>query len=267
MDLWEQYSATSKTEYRDELIVHYLFLVKYVVGRLGFTFPSHIKLEDLYSSGVTGLIRAVERYDVERKAKFESYAILLIKGAIIDELRELDWIPRSIYQKINQLNSATSDLQQSLGRDPTDEEVSEALGLSEEEYENILQRIRPAVLLPLNAESSNQDEEGISLAEKIADQKAKTSYDIADRNEFCALLRKAIEALPDQEREVLSLYYYDELMLKEIGKILGVSESRVSQIHTKALLKLRTRLRGVLDDIPIPPQDLVFGNAKVPKID
>ncbi len=246
-ELWKKFHQTGASEWRDELIVHYLFLVKFVVGRLGSTLPSHIKLDDLYSSGVTGLIRAVEKYDVERNAKFESYAMLLIKGAIIDELRELDWVPRSIHQKANQISNAQNDLQQELGRTPTDIELSEHLGVSEDDFGNLLTRIRPAIMLPLNAERA--DDEQIALAEKIPDESALTGLEVAHRNESAAILKGVIQELPDQEREVLTLYYYEEMMLKEIGKIMGISESRVSQIHTKALLKMRRRLHNQMGDI------------------
>ena len=248
-ELWVHYQSARLDEARDALIVHYLFLVKYVVGRLGTTLPSYIKLDDLYSSGVTGLIRAIEKYDSSRNAKFESYAMLLIKGAIIDELRALDWVPRSVHQKANAISSAQCDLQQELGRDPTDEELSEHLGVTEEEFGLTLHRIRPAIMLPLNA--SVQGEESISLAEKIADESIESSLSIAHRHEYAAILKQAIDALPEQEKEVLSLYYYEEMMLKEIGKVMGISESRVSQIHTKALLKLRKRLHRHLGDSSI----------------
>lgn len=247
-DLWKLYHETGKTEYRDELIVGYLYLVKFAVGRVATGLPKHLKLEDLYSAGVTGLIRAVEKYDITRNSKFESYAILLIKGSIIDELRELDWIPRSIHQKANQIANAQKQLQQELGREPTDEELSSHMGLSEKELEELLLRVRPAILIPLNSEISPHDEDVTTLSERIADTKAETSFEIAKRNECAHILAKAIEALPDQERQVLTLYYYEELMLKEIGKIMGLSESRISQIHTKALLKLRTRLRVVASE-------------------
>lgn len=243
-DLWKRYHETGKTEYRDELIVQYLYLVKYVVGRLGSGLPPHVKLDDLYSSGVTGLIKSIEKYDIARNSKFESYAILLIKGAIIDEMRELDWIPRSVHQKANKIANAQQKLQQELGRDPTDEELSSHMGLSEEELGDLLNRVRPAILISLNGEMIH-DEENAPLAERIADSRAETSFEIADRNECAALLAEAIETLPEQEKRVLTLYYYEELMLKEIGRIMGLSESRISQIHTKALLKLRSRLRSV----------------------
>lgn len=241
--LWKRYHESAEVAIRDELIVQYLFLVKFVVGRVAAGLPAHIKLDDLYSSGVTGLIKAVEKYDPTMNNKFETYAILLVRGAIIDELRQLDWIPRSIHQKANQIAIAQQTLQQQLGRDPTDGELSSHLGISEDELNELLDKVRPAVFVPLNAEFSMQEEDGASMSERIADARAKTSFEVADRKEFQGILEKAIASLPEQERRVLTLYYYEELMLKEIGKIMGVSESRVSQIHTKALLKLRGHLR------------------------
>jgi RNA polymerase sigma factor for flagellar operon FliA len=243
-DLWQLYLSTGKTEVRDALIERHLYLVKFVVGRVGSMLPGHIKLEDLYSSGVTGLVKAVEKFNPSKNSKFENYAILLIKGAIIDELRELDWIPRSVHQKANLITSAQEILQQKLGREPTDSELSEHLGLTEDELDDILLRVRPAILISLNGNVSHNDEENAPISERIADAKAQTSFEAADRKECASLLESAIANLPEQERRVLTLYYYDELMLKEIGKIMGISESRVSQIHTKALLKLRGRLQN-----------------------
>jgi RNA polymerase sigma factor for flagellar operon FliA len=243
-DLWQHYLATGKPEMRDALIEGYLYLVKFVVGRLGSCLPSHIKLDDLYSSGVTGLVKAVEKFDPSKNSKFESYAVLLIKGAIIDELRELDWIPRSVHQKANLIATAQEKLQQKLGREPTDKELSEHLGMNEEEFGEVLLRVRPAILISLNSVVSHNDEEHAHISERIADVKAQTSFEAADRKECVLMLENAIANLPEQERKVLTLYYYEELMLKEIGKIMGISESRVSQIHTKALLKLRGRLHS-----------------------
>lgn len=247
-DLWTRYFETGKTEYYDELIVQYLFLVKFVVGRVGSTLPDHVKLDDLYSSGVTGLIKAVKKFDSSKNVKFESYAILLIKGAIIDELRELDWIPRSVHQKANMIASAQQLLQQKLGREPSDLEVSKHLGMSESDFLELLMRVRPAILIPLNGEANSaQDDDNAPMAERIPDMKAETSSEVAERNECARLIEQAISKLPEQDKKVLTLYYYDELMLKEIGKIMGVSESRVSQIHTKALLKLRGSLRSFVN--------------------
>lgn len=241
--LWKKWMTSGDISLRDDLIVHYLFLVKWVVSRLIADLPTHIKVDDLYSSGMSGLIRAVEKYDPTKKSKFESYAILLIKGAIIDELRKLDWIPRSIHQKANWIAAGQVHLQQKLGREPTDSELSHHLEISEEEFSEILSKIRPIVLVPLNANLVDDEEGGSSLADRIPDQNSLKSSEIVHKKEFAHLLEKALNTLQPQERQVLVLYYYDDLMLKEIGKVLGVSESRVSQIHSKALLKLRGQLK------------------------
>lgn len=240
--VWQKFLKGGDEVSHDRLIVHYLPLVKYVVGRLALTLPSHVKVEDMYSSGVLGLMKAVEKYDPTRKNKFETYAVLLIKGAIIDEMRSLDWVPRSVHQKASQISEAQSALQQRLGRQPTDEEVATQLGVSLEEYNALLDRVRPAIFLPLTLNADRDGERG-PLSERIPDEKAKTSFETAEYNEFRSLLEKAVMELPEQERTVLVLYYYENLMLKEIGKAIGVTESRVSQIHTKALLRLRGRLK------------------------
>lgn len=244
--LWKSYRQTAQVEARDQLIMHYLPLVKVVVGRISASYPAHIKMDDLYSSGVTGLIKAVEKFDPERPTRFEGYAMWLIKGAIIDELRELDWIPRSVHQKSHLIKSAQSILQQELGREPSDEELAVRLGISEEEFQTTLEKVRPAVLIPLNAPITSQEDEALPISEKIADVSVEDSFHFADRKEFKALLEKEIASLSDKEQKVLMLYYFDEYMLKEIGQELGISESRVSQIHTKALLKLRGRLENLL---------------------
>lgn len=241
-DLWHRFLESRENQDRDDLIVQYLYLVKYTVGKVASGLPTHIKLDDLYSSGITGLIRAVEKFDPTKNNKFETYAVLLIKGAIIDELRELDWIPRSVHKKANEISDAQHQLQQKLGRDPTDFELCAHLGIDEEEFGRLLNRIRPAILIPLDSERVRNDEENTPLAERIPDVKVQTSAEVVQRKEYQKLLEKAISDLPEQERRVLILYYFEDLMLKEIGKVLGVTESRVSQIHTKALLKLRSRL-------------------------
>lgn len=240
--LWKEYKSKGGDDLRDELITSYLHLVKYVVGRLIVNLPQHVKVEDLYSTGIVGLVKAVDRYDPTMKNKFETYAILLIKGAIIDEMRSLDWVPRSVHQKANEVGTATAELQQKLGREPEDEELAEYMGLSMDELDSTMERIRPAVMIPLNADKPD-NEENTHIAERIPDQKTKTSFEHLERKEFRELLEKAVLDLPEQEKMVLVLYYYENLMLKEIGKVLKVSESRISQIHTKALTRLRQRLK------------------------
>lgn len=240
---WIEYKEKGSEELRDLLIVNYLTLVKYVVGRVASGLPAHVDTDDMYSTGVMGLIKAVEKYDPTKNNKFETYAVLLIKGAIIDEMRSLDWIPRSVHQKSNEISNAQQKLSQKLGREPRDEEVSKELGIPLQEYLDLLSRVRPAILIPLNADQ-DQDAENTHISERIPDEKTKSGYENADRNEFRKLLEQAILDLPEQERMVLVLYYYENLMLKEIGQIIGVTESRVSQIHSKALLRLRGRLKN-----------------------
>ena len=246
-ELWQEYKKTQVLGLRDELITRYLHLVKYVAGRLAVGLPSHVKIDDMYSTGVLGLIKAIEKYDPTMKNKFETYAILLIKGAIIDEMRSLDWVPRSVHQKANQIGKAQLALQHELGREPTDGELSKRLGISAEELEDLYHRVRPATMIPLDATVAD-DPESVSMADRIADDKALTSYDMADRNEFNQLLEKAVTELPEQERTVLVLYYYENLMLKEIGQLMGISESRVSQIHSKALHRMRGRLQWFVSE-------------------
>lgn len=241
--LWNEYLTSLSHEAREKLILNYLHLVKYVVGRVAVGLPSHITMEDMYSTGITGLVRAIEKYDPEKRNKFETYAILLIKGAIIDEMRALDWVPRSVHQKASQVGKVQRELEQKLGRPANDKEVAGALGISVNEYEELLTRIRPAILVPLDTEPQD-DLESTTLAERIPDDRVKTSYQNADRNEFRKLLEKAVMELPEQERAVLVLYYYENLMLKEIGQLLGISESRVSQIHSKAVIRMKTRLQN-----------------------
>lgn len=241
--VWKLFKEKQDPEARDRLICHYLPLVKYVVGKLAITLPSHVKIDDMYSTGIMGLMKAVERYDTEKKNKFETYAILLIRGAIIDEMRSLDWVPRSVHQRANQIADAKLELQQKLGREPLDTEVAKKLGVSIEQYEKLLERVRPAVMIPLETDQS-EDPDRLSMAERIPDKNATTSFEDVDRKEFRKLLEKAVLELPEQERTVLVLYYYEHMMLKEIGKAMGVSESRVSQIHTKAIIRLKGRLKN-----------------------
>lgn len=241
--VWQVYKQTSDEALRERLICNYLHLVKYVVGRLVATLPAHVKAEDMYSTGILGLIKAIERYDLTKKNKFETYAILLIKGAIIDEMRSLDWVPRSVHQKANMIAQARATLEQKLGQEPTDAQVAKHLGMTLDAFEELVTRVKPAVMIPLDLDAGDDEERG-SMADRIPDKTAKTSFETADRNEFRKLLEKAVLELPEQERTVLVLYYYENLMLKEIGKAMGVSESRVSQIHTKAVTRLKGRLKN-----------------------
>ena len=245
-DTWQLYWATKEIHHRDFLIEAYLPLVKNVAHRLAAGMPSQVKIEDLYASGVEGLVRAVERFDPEKSKRFESYALFIIKAAIIDDLRKQDWIPRSVYQKAHRLADAMDSLRQMLGKEPTDGDLCEYLNISQQELSQWFSSSRPALVLSLNDDFSCQDDdEGLALEERIADERAETGYDVIRKKEAISILTEALLSLDEKERQVMALYYYDDLVLKEIGKILGVSESRVSQIHSKALLKLRGTLSSL----------------------
>ncbi|MDF2549029.1 MAG: putative polymerase sigma factor [Chlamydiales bacterium] len=245
--VWAEYHSSGDRQLREKLILNYLHLVKYVVGRLAATLPSHVKADDLYSTGIIGLVKAIEKFNPVMKNKFETYAILLIKGAIIDEMRALDWVPRSVHQKANQISRAQTELRNRLGRDPSDAETAEMIGVPAADFGQLLQRVQPAILLPLNMDK-NDDPDQVPLEERLADEKAKTSFETADYNEFRKLLEKAVMEMPEQERMVLVFYYYENLMLREIGQLMGISESRVSQIHSKAILRLRGRLQSFIKE-------------------
>jgi RNA polymerase sigma factor for flagellar operon FliA len=233
---WKRYWETKRVDLRDELITNYLALVRRVVTQVSSRLPRHVRREDLYSTGVMGLIRAVERFDPSKGSQFESYAYLLIRGSIFDELRTLDWVPRGVHAKVHRVEGAIQQLRQRLGREPTEEETAQSLGMRLDAYRKLLERLHPVTLVPLDG-----DEE-TPISERIPDEGTKSAFEVADSREFRRIFQQAMRELPDQERTVMLLYYYENLMLKEISKLLGLSHGRISQIHTKALLRLRSRL-------------------------
>ena len=238
--LWNQYTSRKSQDLRDQLIIAYLHLVKKISRKLLYTLPQNIAEEDLYTPGVIGLIRAIEKYDASFNAKFETYASILIKGAIIDELRLLDWVPKSVHKRAQLLEESERNLIDHLGRFPSSQELSKHLGITELELSKWQEQVRPAVMIPLD--HTQTTDEAISFSEKIPDKKIKNSYEILEKRDQEKFLEQSILDLPEKERMVLALYYYEGMMLKEIGTIIGITESRVSQIHTKAIQRLRKRL-------------------------
>ncbi|WP_213357790.1 FliA/WhiG family RNA polymerase sigma factor [Chlamydiifrater phoenicopteri] len=245
---WKRYLETRAVEDRDFLIETYLYLVNIVAHKLSAGFPSHIHTEDLYAAGVEGLVRAVEKFNPEKSPKFEGYAAFLIKASIIDDLRKQDWVPRSVHKKANLLSSALEALRSSLSREPSDSEVCKYLGISQEELSEWYQFSKTSLMISIHEDRCSRDseEKGFSLEDRLVDEKAMTGFEMAEKEERKKLLAGAILNLEERERQVLVLYYYEDLMLKEIGNILGVSESRVSQIHSKALLRLRSAFKNLL---------------------
>jgi RNA polymerase sigma factor for flagellar operon FliA len=244
--LWLQYRKTRDQGIRDRLILTYAPLVKYVAGRLGSGLPAHVDEGDLVSYGLLGLIGAIERYDPERDVKFETYAIARIKGAIIDELRAMDWVPRSVRSRAREIERAIAELEKKLLRAPTDEEIAAKVGITEEELEESLTEIARSSIAALDelwtVSSTGGDQ--IALIDTIEDTEAPDPQSSLSATEMREAIGEAIARLPEREKLVVTLYYYEELTLREIGEVLGVTESRVSQLHTKAILRLKARLAG-----------------------
>lgn len=241
--LWADYKSHGDRAVRDELIVHYSPLVKYVAGRVAVGLPQNVEQADLVSYGIFGLIDAIEKFDPDRGYKFETYAIARIKGAILDELRSIDWVPRSVRAKARALEKAYAKLESQLHRTPTDAEVAGELELTEDQLQTTLSQISFVGLVALDEMLSVGGERGesMTLGDTIADsgEGPVAAYEV---EEMKHILADAINRMPEREKTVLTLYYYEGLTLAEIGQILGVTESRVCQIHTKSVLQLRARI-------------------------
>jgi RNA polymerase sigma factor FliA len=245
--IWLEFSRTRDKGIRDRLIVNYAPLVKYVAGRLGSGLPAHVDEGDLVSYGLLGLIGAIERYDPTRDIKFETYAIARIKGAIIDELRALDWVPRSVRSRAREIERAISELEAKTGLAPTDEQIAAKIGISVDELEESLTDISRSSIAALDELwSLSGDGDQISLMDTIEDETGPRPEAALDQTEMREALADSIARLPEREKLVVTLYYYEELTLREIGEVLGVTESRVSQLHTKAILRLKARLAGAI---------------------
>jgi RNA polymerase sigma factor FliA len=243
--LWLEFRRTNDKGVRDRLILTYAPLVKYVAGRLGSGLPAHVDEGDLVSYGLLGLIGAIERYDPGRDIKFETYAIARIKGAIIDELRALDWVPRSVRSRAREIERAIAELEAKLGTAPTDEQIAGKIGITVEELEDSLTDISRSSIAALDELwSVSGDGDQVSLMDTIEDESGPRPAEALDETETREALAEAIARLPEREKLVVTLYYYEELTLREIGEVLGVTESRVSQLHTKAILRLKARLAG-----------------------
>ncbi|MDQ3730361.1 MAG: RNA polymerase sigma factor WhiG [Actinomycetota bacterium] len=247
-ELWRSYKVDEDERARERLVVAYSPLVKFIAGRMASGLPSHVEEGDLVSYGLLGLIGAIERFDLEREIKFETFAVARIKGAIIDELRSLDWVPRSVRAKARDVERAHAALEGSLARGPTDEEMAVKLEMTVDEFRDVLLEIANSSVLALDDLWTFADPEGgggqISVLDTIQDPNAVDPENEANISELKDRLADAIESLPERERLVIALYYYESLTLREIGEVLGVTESRVSQLHTKAVLALRSRFQA-----------------------
>ncbi len=237
-------------EKREELILKYSPLIKYVAGKLAMRLPPNISQDDLISSGVIGLMDAIEKFDSSKKIRFKTYAEFRIRGAILDELRSLDWVPRSIRKKATELEKTYHYLEKALNRPPKDKEVAKALGISIEKFHKLLDKTKSVTFLDIETirrrmPDSNEED----LFDLIESDNEVNPFTLLNKTEIKEILAKAINSLPEKEKIVVSLYYYEDLTMREIGEIMGYTESRISQMHTKAMLRLRIRLASVAEEI------------------
>jgi RNA polymerase sigma factor FliA len=244
-ELWRRCKEEDDERARERLVVAYSPLVKYVAGRTAAGLPPHVEEADLISYGLGGLISAIERFDPSREIKFETYAITRIKGAIIDELRAMDWVPRSVRARARALERANAKLEHALHRTPSDEEMAAELEISTEELNESLLAISHSSMVALDELWSTSDSSGdqVSLMDTLEDPGAPDPAKALDVGDLKDRIADSIAALPEREKLVIALYYYENLTLREIGEVLGVTESRVSQLHTKAVLRLRSRMQ------------------------
>lgn len=246
-ELWKQYQKTRDPAVRESLILEYSHLIKYIAGRLNIYFGSNVEYDDLVSFGVFGLIDAIDKFDLSKGVKFETYASLRIRGAIIDSIREMDWVPRSVRQKNKELEKAYWDVENELGHSATDKDIADKLNISIDEFYKLLNEVNLTSMISLEEfiEQNYEVDMCAAAANKYRPERE------AEMNELKEILSKSIDRLPEKERMVVTLYYFEELTLKEISAIMKVSESRISQLHTKAIMRLRGKLarqKSLLDD-------------------
>ncbi|MBQ3319218.1 MAG: RNA polymerase sigma factor WhiG [Spirochaetia bacterium] len=249
--LWAEYKQTRSHELRNKIVSKYAPLAKYVAGRLSIGMPPSVDFGDLVNCGIVGLMDAVEKFEPDKNVKFKTYAITRIRGAIYDELRTLDWVPRSVRQRAREIEEAVRITESRLGRSATDEEVASCLKISVQEYRDAVYKVSCTSIMSLNDLRSNSDgDDKISLMDSLVSPASLNPDVIVEKEELKRIVAESIRELPEKEQKVLVLYYYEQLTLKEIGKVLDVTESRVSQLHTKAIIRLRARLtnsrRGII---------------------
>ncbi|MBU0701153.1 RNA polymerase sigma factor WhiG [bacterium] len=249
-ELWQEYKRTKDPKIREELILMHSSIVKYVAGRIAINVPPHVDFEDLLSYGILGLIDAIEKFDANQGAKFRTYASTRIRGAIIDEIRHLDWVPRTLRQKAKILQDVYTSLEYKLERSATDKEVAEAMGISMDELFKLIQEVNTTTLVSLeDVWYLSDDSDEVTVMDMVESPQENGPDRLAEEDDMKSILVNALNKIPEREREIISLYYYDELTLKEIGKVLNVTESRISQLHSQAILRLRgylSQMKGTL---------------------
>ena len=245
-ELWQQYRKNRDPAIREAFIKQYAPLVKYVAGKVSVGMPNNVEFDDLVGYGVFGLIDAIDKFDPDKNVKFKTYAVTRIRGAIFDELRLIDFVPRSVRQKTREIETTISSLEAHLGRTATDQEIANAMHMDEAEYMKTIQKISGTSIISLNdLWYSGDDNDKVSIADSIESPSSLNPDVVVVNEEIRRVIVEAISELPDKEKKILVLYYYEDLTLKDIGRVLQVTESRVSQLHTKAVLHLRSKLTNI----------------------
>jgi RNA polymerase sigma factor for flagellar operon FliA len=245
-ELWFEYRRNRDPKIREAFIKQYAPLVKYVAGKVAVGMPHNVDFDDLVGYGVFGLLDAIDKFDPEKNVKFKTYAVTRIRGAIFDELRSIDWVPRSVRQKTREVEETIGSLEAQLGRTATDQEIANSLGMDEAEYLKTMMKISGTSVLSLSDVWFSGDEnDKVSIGDSIESPASLNPDTIVEKDEIRRVIISAINELPDKEKKILVLYYYEDLTLKEIGQVLEVTESRVSQLHTKAIVRLRAKLTNI----------------------
>ena len=246
-ELWRRFKIEGDLAAREELILQYVGLVKYVIDRLGLKPPSTVDYDDLFNCGVTGLISAVDRFNPDMGNKFQTYGVCRIRGEILDESKRVGWIPRPLYKKFGEIELAKAKLESEFGRQPTNEEISDALGIDIDELNSILANLRQSTITSLyEIIQEDGEDNNVYLVDILSDPNSDVTS-LVEAEEIDRLVAELIDELPDKEKLVIELYYQKELTLKEIGKVMEVSESRASQIHSQSMSRIRGRLKLLLE--------------------
>ncbi len=245
-ELWGNYTKSHNSDIREHFVKKYAPLVKYVAGKVAIGMPNNTDFDDLVSDGVLGLLDAIEKFDPARKIKFKTYAVTRIKGAIFDGLRERDWIPRSIRQKAKEVENLILELETKYGRPASDEELAASMNLQIEDFNKLMLNISGTAVISLNdIWHVGSDDDEVSMIETIESPVSLNPDVLVEKHEVKNVISKVIQGLPEKEKEVIILYYYEDLTLKEIGEVLDVTESRVSQLHTKAIIRIKAKLKQI----------------------
>ncbi|MCL1818493.1 MAG: RNA polymerase sigma factor WhiG [Spirochaetaceae bacterium] len=245
-ELWRKFKKTKDSAIRDAFVKQYAPLVKYVAGKIAVGMPHNVEFDDLVGFGVFGLFDAIQKFDPDKHVKFKTYAVTRIRGAIFDELRSIDWVPRSVRQKSREVEDTMRHLESSLGRAASDKELAGAMGVSVKEFEKTLLKISSTSILSLSdIWYTGEDNDKVSIGDSIESPRSMNPEAIVEKEEVRQVIMRTLDELPDKEKKVLVLYYYEDLTLKEIGRVLEVTESRVSQLHTKAIMRLRSKLTNI----------------------